>query len=116
METIVVVNGAWSCLHPYIEDGYLSSTEIVRLTGITYRKLEYWYSSGVFGPTKHCGSGQRRLWHESVIKKIRILVDVSNEMGQFNNTSVRLLTRIFENYDHGWIQFSEHTSLEWEVL
>ena len=93
----------------------MSSTEVVRLTGVSYRKLNYWYEANVFGKAKTCGSGQRRMWHKSLIPKITLLADLSNEFGQYSSMSVTLFKKIIDNWDAGSIQFSKYARLEWEI-
>lgn len=46
-----------------VPDGYLSSMQVCKEVGITYRQLVWWCISGwVPGQVKNPGSGTRRLW------------------------------------------------------
>lgn len=113
--SVITTERAVGAIAKASDDGYISSMEMLRLTGISYRRLDYWYTSGVFGTPTLCGSGHSRMWHESLVKQIQLLLEISEEFGHYNNTSIVLLKRIIENYYKGSIQFSPNTRLEWEV-
>jgi DNA-binding transcriptional MerR regulator len=52
----------------------LSSHEVCRLTGVTYRQLDYWVRTGLVQPHEQAhGSGSRRRWTDVDIERVRRL-------------------------------------------
>lgn len=52
----------------------LSSNEVSRLVGVTYRQLDYWCRTGLVRPhvVAH-GSGSRRRWSKDDVERVRRL-------------------------------------------
>jgi len=52
-----------------------TSTEVVRATGVSYRQLDYWCSSGLIVPSvrKGYGSGSPRLFSEDDLATVRLI-------------------------------------------
>lgn len=52
-----------------------STPEACRLTGASFREIDYWDRVGVLHPTHPAnGSGSRRLWSDRDIAEIRVVV------------------------------------------
>jgi DNA-binding transcriptional MerR regulator len=52
----------------------LSSVEVCRLTGVTYRQLDYWVRTGLVLPhTCARGSGTHRRWSDADLERVRRL-------------------------------------------
>lgn len=52
--------------------GRISSAEVCRLTGVTYRKLDYWIARGwISGQAKDLGQGIPRNWTTDQIERVR---------------------------------------------
>jgi len=54
--------------------GTWSSTDVARLAGVSYRRLDYWARTGAIGHgQRDLGSGQRRRWDSLDIARIRVI-------------------------------------------
>lgn len=57
-----------------------STVEVAKLTGATYRQLDYWCRTGRIAgqpPGRATGSGQRRKWSEADVERARLLLRAS---------------------------------------
>lgn len=115
MDKVITLVRTGDPVREALRNGYITTKDMLDLTGLTQRKLHYWEACGVFGKPVYAGSGNRRMWHSSLVKIVLILKEVSDELSEFNSTSTTLLKRIVDNFDNGYIQFSENTRLEWRV-
>ena len=55
----------------------IRSPEACRLTGATYRELDYWTKCGYVSPSatdSNPGSGNRRLWAPEDVRRVRLMV------------------------------------------
>jgi len=55
----------------------IHSLEACRLTGATYRELDYWTQCGYIAPSAtdgNPGSGNRRLWAPEDVRRVRLMV------------------------------------------
>lgn len=96
------------------DNGYVSTIELQELTDISTRRVYYWIRSGVFGTPIHPGQGRRLMWHRSVIPVITILNELAMETGEYR-ISMETLRRVVENFDIGFIQYSEHVRIQWDT-
>jgi hypothetical protein len=59
--------------------GMISTAEMCKRTGATYRRVDYWTRQGVVCPTIDCaGSGSRRKWAERQVRIVHMVSDLSN--------------------------------------
>lgn len=49
-------------VHGYLQGGPITSADVVRCAGVTYRQLDFWVRSGWLTPDAEGGSGNRRTW------------------------------------------------------
>jgi len=57
----------------------ISSVEVCRETGATYRQLDYWSRNHVIEPVAHAGgSGYKRVWHPEQLPVIRAITALAN--------------------------------------
>lgn len=53
----------------------MSTVEVCRYTGATYRQLDYWWRCGyIDGAERVVGSGQRRQWTSAQVSRVEALV------------------------------------------
>ena len=73
----------------------LSTHEVARLVGCSYRQLDYWCRKGFIPgqPTVGGGSGSRRCWHPDDVQRARMLHLASRLSNQPIMTTVELLER-----------------------
>lgn len=58
-----------------LDDGLLSSSDVCRLAGITYRQLDLWTRKGLIEPEiPSPGSGYFRRWHPRVVYQVADLL------------------------------------------
>jgi len=79
-----------------VTDGIYSAMEIVRLTGVSYRQLDYWDRSGLLSPTKvAAGSRWRRRYSASDLQALRLikaLLDMGIRLERIRRDGHPLLT------------------------
>ena len=62
----------------------LTASEVLKMTGATYRQLDYWAREGILPPSvRATGSGSRRGWSVEDARRIRALVVVSEALQTF---------------------------------
>lgn len=92
----------------------MRTSTLARLSGGTYRQIDYWVGSGVI-PREHweCvgGQGSIRLFDERILDRVRFLVSVSKLFRGGLKTSV--LKEIYEKYQDGQVDFNG-VKLIWE--
>lgn len=60
------------------EDVLLTTPQVMRLTGISYRRLDYWRRQGwITGEPEHMGSGFPRRWTPQDIERATVLYAAS---------------------------------------
>lgn len=94
----------------------ITPRDIMIQTGITYRQLDYWCRKGVVEVLNdpEPGAGIPREFDESVINKIKVLVQVSNAMNKKADTA--LLKKVWENYHEGYVSLGGGITLRWVLL
>ena len=114
MQDVIVIDNWTSLKAEALENGYISTQQLIEKTGVTMRRLNYWEAQGVFGKPLPCGSGKRRFWHESLVEPIRLLAELSNGLGSNSHVSLSLMQRIYDSFGQGHINFTENTILKWK--
>ena len=70
---------AWLPRHLRDPDGLLTSPEVCRMAGVTYRQLDYWIRSGwVASHTEALGSGHHRRFDLDDLRDIRVVARLAN--------------------------------------
>lgn len=115
MSQVIVIDNWTSVKAEAIEAGYISTTLLIQLTGVTMRRLNYWEVHGVFGPPLQCGSGKRRLWHKSIVPRVAVLAEIANSLGSNSHMSLSLMRDIFNAFDQGCIRLTDKVMLTWET-
>jgi MerR HTH family regulatory protein len=115
MRDFTVVTNSGEESDRYRRLGYISSKEVHEITGVTARKLQYWELRGVFGNHTTPGSGHRRMWHSDIIPIMKLLLEFSKGFGEWNTMSVDLLRQVVENYELGFVEFTDNINLQWKV-
>lgn len=61
----------------------ISTVEVCRLTGCTYRQLDYWCRCSVFGPGRVAagGSGARRAFTREEVEEVAVVTRVARTAG-----------------------------------
>lgn len=84
---------------------HISSMELCRRTGATYRQIDYWCSGDVISCVGHNkpGSGNPREFNAEIVPAVKLLVRVSQNF----HSLIRLETLkiIFDNYEAGVADF-----------
>ena len=97
--------------------GHLSSTEVTRITGITYRQLDYWVRNGVIPPDwvddPSAGSGRARRWHPEAIPALQVAGRISRALPRGTNLSSGDMKRVLANWNRGYITFDDGIALSW---
>lgn len=73
-----------------------TTVEVARLTGATYRQLDYWARSGRIpgqSPGPSTGSGHRRLWSEADVERVRLVLRASVLINNNLDGAVAMLDR-----------------------
>lgn len=61
-------------------EGFLSSPQVCKEVGISYRQLEYWWQNGwIPDQPVSVGSGRRRLWTPEQLDRVREIADAFDE-------------------------------------
>lgn len=93
--------------------GTFSTSEIMEMTGISSRRINYWLTSGVFGEYRPQGSGSRVRWKKNVIPVIGVLLELSEELGGVNGGNTILMRQVVHNFDRGWVRIGNKVRLTW---
>lgn len=81
------------------KDGYLSSSELVAATGVSYRRIDYWTRNNIIEPAvPGIGSGSPRGWHPDIVDTIIAMDAVSAGLarGHDRNISIDLLALVYK--------------------
>lgn len=83
----------------------LSSQDLVRLTGLSYRQIDFWIQGNVFCPVGESrpGSGRRRQFDPAIVPKLVLLRKISKTFGR-EHFDRMWLKRIYDNYEAGNIE------------
>ncbi|MEJ7763857.1 MAG: MerR family transcriptional regulator [Acidimicrobiales bacterium] len=69
----------------------ISSTDLARRSGLTYRQVDRWTAERVLHPTVDAkGSGSRRVYPDSEVAVVRILLRLRAVVGKYSMTVERL--------------------------
>lgn len=93
----------------------IGTTELMQRTGVTHRQINYWCRNGVL-PSVTIGSpgtGQRRIFHDSVVERVSLLVKVSKAFD--HNIRVETLKLIFDQYYRERLNLGNGIILTWKV-
>ena len=95
----------------------LSSTDVCRLAGITYRQLDHWCRSGVVTPAHVTndggGSGRHRRFAPDSIRPLATLGRVSRATGA-GGFACDHLARIYAHHDDGLVELTEGVWIMWD--
>lgn len=94
--------------------GLITTRQLSKESGATYRQLDYWTRSDIIScEGKNCpGTGATRYYKDDLVKVVRLLATISKAF-QGNPPGV-IMKQIVENYDVGFILLSEHVTINWE--
>ncbi len=97
----------------------VSSAEVCRRTGATYRQLDYWMSHGIIPGPPGPGSGYRRTIPADLVEPIRAAVAVQNAVTKRGRGATGLhssiLAEIIRNPDGGRIELGDGVAITWTV-
>ncbi len=72
----------------------LSSYEVCRQAGITYRQLDYWYRTGILTPARQGhGSGNAHRWSEADLVRVRVIKHLMAGPAKSIGTRVSVIAR-----------------------
>lgn len=96
------------------EQDTISSTELMALTGATYRQIDYWCSRGYIHPVGEDtpGSGKHRRFDKSLVDKVKLVVKISNAFDRQNSP----MKYIVEHYEDGEFDMGDGVYLTWDVI
>jgi hypothetical protein len=96
------------------EQETISSTELITLTGATYRQIDYWCQQGYIHPIGNDtpGSGKHRRFNPTVVNKVKLIVKISKAFDRGNSP----LGRIAECYEDGEFNMGDGVYLTWDVV
>lgn len=104
-----------------MEAGLLSTEDLARLAGVSFRQLDHWYRRGVFGEAGVIGSGFRRAWDPAVVPAVRLLGEMSRSLGVGHGSRgnqglhTDLLRRVLGAYCDGELEVAPGIWLRWTV-
>lgn len=92
----------------------LTTKELAKMTGATYRQIDYWCRVGLIKPIgkSNPGSGRRRLFDDDTVRKINLLVAVSHAFG--GTTRLPQLEKIVSAEAAGKVYLGEGLTLSWD--
>lgn len=102
-------------------DAKLSTGEVAKLAGVSFRQLDHWERNGVFGPPSGTGSGVYRRWDPEVVPVVRLLGRLSAAMSQprsrrgVTGVATSVMRRVVENYAKGGVVLAPGLWLHWDV-
>jgi len=95
----------------------LSSTEMTRLTGLTYRQLDYWIRNGVIPAhwvdNPHGGSGHHRHWNPDAVRPLQVAGRITRALPRGTNLSSADMKRVLRNWTDGHLDFGDGIHLTW---
>ena len=96
---------------------YVTTPGLSRLTGLTYRQLDYWARNGVI-PYKYLlaaepGSGTARRWHPDVITPLSTVARILSGLSVGSNFGGRDVKRILLSHDLGSIALGDGVRITW---
>ncbi len=94
----------------------INTKELIKRTGGTFRQIDYWCRMGVISTVGKGtpGSGYSRQFDEEVVKRVRLVVKVSQAFGRPLHT--KELKGIFDNYEYGVLDLGDDIKLIWDDL
>jgi hypothetical protein len=100
-----------------IMDKTLTATELCEVTGLTYRRLDWWCRHGVFGDMEVLtGSGNQRSFEPRWVPIIEVLIRVSGKFasaGPGASLSTEHLKLIVAHVDDGCVDLGDGVSICW---
>lgn len=71
-------------METFNDEELLSSAEVCRLVGISYRQLDYWVRTGAIETPDNCaiGSGHGRRWTPEEVRRLKAVVAQMREARQ----------------------------------
>lgn len=96
------------------EQDTISSKELCKLTGATYRQIDYWCSRGYIHPAHGGtpGSGNKRRFSKAHIDRVKLVVKISKAFSRENSP----LGYILEHYEDGEFDMGEGVYLTWDTV
>lgn len=93
----------------------ISSEELAKRSGASYRQIDYWTRHGIFGPVGNAtpGSGHPRRYDAKIVPRVRLLSNVSKAFG--GDISHSNLHKIYRAYPRGSVSFGRGIKLSWKV-
>lgn len=98
-------------------EGTLTTPEVARATGLSYRQLDYWVRHKVI-PWEWVdnavgGSGSHRRWHPDAVEPLQVVGRIANVMPRGMNLSASVVNRILRNHTAGGIHLGDNIHLTW---
>ena len=95
----------------------LTTPEVARATGITYRQLDYWLRNKVIPhnwvDNAHEGSGSHRRWSPEAIAPLRVAGRISRALPTGTNLSSADMKKVLAHWDTGRLEFGDGITLTW---
>lgn len=94
----------------------LSTPELTRLTGATYRQIDYWCSNALIDCEGGNGSGNKRAFDPGVVPVVSLLVRVSKTLPRESGArvSLALLEEVRDAFDAGCAELGHGIRLCWD--
>lgn len=96
------------------EQDTINSVELCKLTGATYRQIDYWCSLKYISPVENNnpGSGKPRRFNKTSVDKIKLLVKISKAFARENSP----LQKVVDHYEEGMVDMGDGIFLTWDVI
>lgn len=93
----------------------ISSRNLVRRSGASYRQLDHWTRLGIIKPIgDSCpGSGHVRQWDDNIVGLVMTIGKVSRALG--SNCGGGILEAVAKHYDQGFVNLTDGIQLRWRV-
>lgn len=91
----------------------IKQAELAKRTGATKRQIDYWCSNDVIEMLNgNNGTGHHRRFDEEIVKRVKVLVDVSRKFNRY--VRVDIFKLIYEHYEKGEVDLGDGIVLCWE--
>jgi DNA-binding transcriptional MerR regulator len=100
----------------------LTTTELSKKTGLTYRQVDYYTREGVISPINLVsGSGNRRYYDRGLIEKLTMVKSISDAFqekhfrGGGTHLPLRIVKDILDRWGDGELEIAPGIKIDWSV-
>ena len=98
-------------------EGTFTTPEVARLTGLTYRQLDYWVRHKVvphdWVTNPAGGSGSHRRWHPDAIEPLQVVGRIVDALPRGMNLSAWATARILRDHHSRRLDLPNGVALTW---